>query len=389
MNLCFINPSAIQRPEIYDLAKHLPKKYNITILQPYNKIPRSQGFDLRENVHVKYVAALFMPIQNSIITVPCSHSWIKELFATVKKTSCDLIQVCDYEYMTSMFPTLVKKSCDIPMTIVNDSLLGLGGYSLGSSTLDLLSRVYTLSVGKKILEAYDRVILLYSKLARQTRELGIPGHKIVTIPNGIDTDKIDHFRKSIDFASTRYKYDIKEGEHVILFVGRLVSVKRIHILVAVIKNLVQQGYEVRALIVGDGPLRNKLESLASSLRNSMTFTGLLFGREKYECYSIADLFMLPSQSEGLPTVLLEASAMGVPIVATNVNGVPDIVVHNETGFLVEKSDLESFEKYTKTLIENDNLTKKMGKNARAHVTANFSWKNIAKKYKEVYQSLLQ
>lgn len=389
MNLCFINPSAVQRPEVYELAKHLPRKYSITILQPCNKIPSSQEFDLRENVHVKYVAALFIPIRNSIMTLPYPHSWIKELFTVVKKTQCDLIHVCDYEYMTSMSPMFVKKSYDIPMIIVNDSLLGIGDYSLGSRPLDLLSRVYTLSLGKRILEAYDRVVLLYSKLAVEARELGISSHKIVTIPNGIDTDEIDHFRESIDFADARHKYGIKESEHVILFIGRLVSVKRIHILIAAIKNLVQQGCNVRALIVGDGPLRNKLESLASSLGNSITFTGPLFGREKYECYSIADLFILPSQSEGLPTVLLEASAMGVPAVATNVNGVPDIIVHNKTGFLVEKYNLKSFEKYTKTLIENEDLTKKMGKNARAHVKANFSWNIIAKKYKEVYQSLLQ
>lgn len=389
MNVCFINPSVTQRPEIYDLAKHLPKKYNITILQPCNRIPRSQKFDLRENIHVKYVATLFVPIRNSIMTLPYPHSWVKELFNVVSKTSCDLIHVCDYEYITSMCPLLVKKSYSIPTIIVNDSLLGIGGYSLGSSTLDLLSRVYTRSLGKIILEAYDRVVLLYSNLAEQARELGISSHKIATIPNGIDTNEIYHFRKSIDFASTRRKYGIKEDERVILFIGRLVSVKRIHILIAVIKKLVQRGYKVRALIVGDGPLRSQLESLASPLRDNIAFTGPLFGKEKYECYSAADLFMLPSQSEGLPTVLLESSAMGLPAVATNVNGIPDIIVHNETGFLVNKYDLKSFEKYTETLIENEDLTKRMGEKAREHVKDNFSWNNIAKKYKEVYQSMLQ
>jgi len=387
VNVCFINPSSIQRPEVYDLAKHLPKKYSITILQPCNKFPRGQGFNLSKNIYVKYVGALFVPIRNSIITLPYPHSWVKELFTMVRKASCDLIHVCDYEYLTSMCPILIKKSYDIPAIIVNDSLLGIGGYSLGSPILDLLSRVYTRSLGKTILEGYDRVVLLYSNLAEQARELGISSHKIATIPNGIDTNEIDHLRKSVDFANTRRKYGIKEDERVILFIGRLVSVKRIHILISVIKKLVERGYKVRALIVGDGPLRSRLESMASPLRNKITFTGSLFGEEKYGCYAAADLFMLPSQSEGLPTVLLESSAMGLPAVATNVNGIPDIIIHNETGFLVDKSNLESFEKYAETLIENEDLAKKMGRKAREHMKATFSWGIIAKKYEKTYQSL--
>ena len=336
---------------------------------------------------MKYVGALFVPIRNSIITLPYPHSWVKELFTMVRKASCDLIHVCDYEYLTSMCPILIKKSYDIPAIIVNDSLLGIGGYSLGSPILDLLSRVYTRSLGKTILEGYDRVVLLYSNLAEQARELGISSHKIATIPNGIDTNEIDHLRKSVDFANTRRKYGIKEDERVILFIGRLVSVKRIHILISVIKKLVERGYKVRALIVGDGPLRSRLESMASPLRNKITFTGSLFGEEKYGCYAAADLFMLPSQSEGLPTVLLESSAMGLPAVATNVNGIPDIIIHNETGFLVDKSNLESFEKYAETLIENEDLAKKMGRKAREHMKATFSWGIIAKKYEKTYQSL--
>jgi glycosyltransferase involved in cell wall biosynthesis len=388
VNLCFISPSVVQRPEIYDLAKHLPEKYNITILQPCYKSLKHNGFNLRENISVKYVAALFLPLRNSIITVPYTHLWIMELFNMIKKTSCDLIHACDYEYFTSMFPKFAKKSYDIPITIVNDSLLGIGGYSLGSSTLDTLSRVYTLSIGKKILGAYDRVIVLYSKLANLMQKLGLPTHKIFVIPNGINTLKIDAFRKTLNSADIRYKYGIKEEEHVILYVGRLVSVKRIYIIIKVVQNLVQEGYKVRALIVGDGPLRNNLESLASSVRNNITFTGSLFGKEKYECYSIAKLFMLPSQSEGLPTVLLEASAMGVPSVATNVNGIPDIILHSKTGFLVERTDIKSYMKYAKELIENDDLATEMGKNARAHVVTNFSWKSIAKQYEKIFQSLV-
>ena len=388
MNLCFVNPSIAQRPEIYELAKHLPKKYHITILQPSNKIQLIKEFDFQENIHVKNVTAFFIPIGNSAMTLPHFNVWTKELLTQFDGASCDLIHFCDYEYMTSLCPLMIRKSLRVPMVIVNDSLLGVGGYSLGSPTLDLLSRVYTLSLGKKILQAYDCVVFLYSKLTERARELGVSSHKIRTIPNGIDVDEIESIGESLDPASIRSKYGIEQDERIILFVGRLVNVKRINVLIEVVKNLVQQGCNVRALIVGDGPLRTQLESMASSIKDRVVFTGSLFGKEKYECYFGADLFMLPSYSEGLPTVLLESSAAGLPAVATNVNGIPDIVVHNETGFLVDRCDFESFVKYARTLIGNEDLAKRMGRKAREHVKVNFSWEVIARQYEEAYLSLL-
>jgi len=117
------------------------------------------------------------------------------------------------------------------------------------------------------------------------------------------------------------------------------------------------------------------------------FTGALFGREKYECYGAVDLFMLPSLCEGLPTVLLEASAMGIPIVATSVGGIPDIVVHGKTGFLVDKLSVELYARYAANLLEHKDLAEKIGKNAREHVKTNFLWSTVAEKYERIFEKL--
>lgn len=386
MNLCFINPSEMQRPEIYGLAKHLPKKYNIIILQPSNKIGASRGSHLHENIYVKYVPSLFMSFCNSEITIPLFHSWLKELVTIVKKKKCDLIHVCDYEYLTSMLPLLVKQ-INVPTLIVNDALIGIKGYSFGSPIVDWLSRIYTSTIGKKVLKKYDKVVVLYSKLAEEVHKLGVPDEKVAVIPNGIDVDKIDRYSKNVNISHVRRKYGLRDDERVILYVGRLVRVKRVHIVIEMINRLLENDYAIKALIVGDGPLRSELENLASSARSNVVFTGFLYGKEKYDCYAIADLFMLPSLSEGLPTVLLEAAAMGLPSIATNVNGVPDIVVRNKTGFLVDDSDISSFTEYATTLFEQEKLAKEMGKNAREHVEKNFSWSIITEKYEEIYESL--
>ena len=140
--------------------------------------------------------------------------------------------------------------------------------------------------------------------------------------------------------------------------------------------------------MGTGPQRTKLEKSFHSIRKNVVFTGFISEEEKWACYSLASLFILPSISEGLPTVLLEAASFGLPIIATNTNGIPDIVIHGKTGFLVDKWDYNQCVNFARYILTNEDLAKKIGENARKHVENNFSWDIITKKYEEIYNSLL-
>ena len=388
MNLCFINPSRSRRPEIYGLAEYLPRKYDITILQPSDKRKTSDDFHLSENVHVKYVPSIFMPLSNSVVTVPIIREWMRELSNFIRLNKCDLVHVCDYEYLTSIPPILVKRKYgNIPMVIVNDSLIGVENYSFGSPLMDLLSKTYTYTIGIKILESYDKIVLLYWKLAEQAKRLGLSEEKIWIIPNGIDVEKMLDYERQLDAESIKRKYGIAEGEKVILYVGRLVKMKRVEIVIEVIKKLLNANLKVKGLIVGDGPQRAKLEKIARPISHHIKFTGFL-PEERFKCYYIADLFILPSLSEGLPTVLLEAASFGLPAVATNTNGIPDIVIHGKTGFLVNRWSYEQYADFAQLILSDDNLAKKLGENAKKHVENNFSWNIIAQKYETLYEDLL-
>jgi len=388
MNLCFINPSRSRRPEIYGLAEHLPRKYDITILQPSDKRKTSDDFNLSENVHVKYVPSIFMPLSNSVVTVPIVQKWMRELSNFIRLNKCDLVHVCDYEYLTSIPPILVKRKYgNIPMVIVNDSLIGVENYSFGSPLMDLLSKTYTYTIGIKILYSYDKIILLYSKLAERAKKLGLPEEKIWIIPNGIDIKKMFDYKRQLDAESIKRKYEITEDEKIILYVGRLVKMKRVEIVIEVIKKLLSENLKVKGLIVGDGPQRAKLEKITRPIRHHIRFTGHLL-EERFECYRIADLFILPSLSEGLPTALLEAASFGLPAIATNTNGIPDIIIHGKTGFLVNKWNYEGYINFARLILMDNNLARKMGDNARRHVENNFSWDMIAKKYEALIRNLI-
>jgi glycosyltransferase involved in cell wall biosynthesis len=142
------------------------------------------------------------------------------------------------------------------------------------------------------------------------------------------------------------------------------------------------------MIVGEGSEKTNLQNQASPLGEKVRFTGFVTEREKYELYAAADLFILPSLSEGLPTVLLECGAMGLPAISTTIAGIPDIIVHGKTGFVVKVFDTDSIIKYSKAIFDDESLAKRMGESAKKHVTTNFSWTTMVDRYQELYRKLI-
>lgn len=128
----------------------------------------------------------------------------------------------------------------------------------------------------------------------------------------------------------------------ILFVGRLVPVKGVSVLLGAFGRIASKFPEAVMTIVGDGPERAKLEAAAARLElgNRIAFTGALSQRKVAARMAESDLFVLPSFAEGLPVVLMEAMASGLPVIATNVAGTPELVEDNITGRLVEAGDEE-------------------------------------------------
>lgn len=129
----------------------------------------------------------------------------------------------------------------------------------------------------------------------------------------------------------------------VIFVGRLIDRKRPDHLIRAVAELCREGWNLRLVLVGDGPERSRLEALVrrEGLAGRVVFAGwlgLLSDRMLAE-YDRADIFCLPSYAEGLPLVVLEAMARGVAVVATAVNATPEVVRHEESGLLVPRDDV--------------------------------------------------
>jgi len=172
------------------------------------------------------------------------------------------------------------------------------------------------------IQSADGIVAVSEDIARRLRALGASADRVRVIHDGVDPAIFHPGRK--DEARTRL--GITGGEPVLLFIGNLVPVKAIDVLLDACARLGAEGHPVRLFILGQGPLRSQLERRVIDLGLDATvkFMGAMPQPELAHWYRAADCFVLPSHSEGVPNVLLEATACGTPWVASNVGGIPEI-----------------------------------------------------------------
>jgi colanic acid/amylovoran biosynthesis glycosyltransferase len=155
----------------------------------------------------------------------------------------------------------------------------------------------------------------------------------------------------------------------LLTIARLVPMKNIPLLLQICRRLADDGYRFQCDIVGDGPDRTVLENLASKLclGRSVQFRGNMTQEELLRFYHAADVFILTSDREGMPVVLMEAMAAEVPVVAPRVTGIPELVEDGLSGLLFPPKDLDKAAEAVKRLLDDQNLRIEMGKNGREKV----------------------
>ncbi len=210
--------------------------------------------------------------------------------------------------------------------------------------------------------------------------------KVVTLYNGIDIEKYESNNNGNDLMN---EFNLDKNRLTIGFIGRLVEVKGLDYLLDAAAEIIKKKKEVQFLIVGDGHLKGMLQNKANDLGISkyIIFTG--FRRNVHEVLGVIDILVIPSLSEALPTVILEAMASGKPVVSTNVGGVPEIVIDGETGILVPPRDPESLARAILALLQ---LPEKrlimMRENGKRRVKEIFAIERMVERYEEFYDSCL-
>ncbi len=182
----------------------------------------------------------------------------------------------------------------------------------------------------------------------------------------------------------------------IVYAGRLIELKGVNYLVQALPGVLNNFPEAELIIVGSGPMKDDLVELSNRLNlgNKVVCIDKVPQEKLLEIYSSASLFVLPSivnkkgETEGLGMVLLEAMACGLPVIGSNVGGIPDVIKDGETGLLARQKAPESLTEKITLVFSDTYLRQRLVENGYRFVKENFSWDVIAEKFIGIYRETL-
>lgn len=201
-----------------------------------------------------------------------------------------------------------------------------------------------------------------------------PEIPIKVIPNGVNIELFSPRKRSWEYPE-------------LLFVGRIVYQKGLDLLIKALSMLRNLNWHLT--IVGDGPYLSTIQDMAREMKinSRITFAGWVQKERIKDYYQKANIFVFPSRHEGMSNALLEAMAMGLPVIASDIAGNDELVVPERTGFLFEKNDLDGLTEGIRNLIEHPELKRRYGNQSRERISTQYTWNNTAREYLNVCQDL--
>ena len=261
-----------------------------------------------------------------------------------------------------------------------------------------IKMVLSIHMEKFALKKSDTIIAVTEGIRNYLVNLGISEDKITVIGNGVNIDMFKPMNDSLILQKIRKQYNIKESEYVIVFVGNLAPWQGIEYLIRASSLILGKVPKTKFLIVGDGIMREKLESMVRELELEEKF--IFTGRVPYEkvpiFINISDVCVCPSPvnsyfriSGGSSLKIFEYLACGKPVVTGNIRGDGDLVVNSGSGFAVMSEDYAELAGAIIKLLKNEKLRLQMGENGRKTIVKYHSWERIAKKIVEIFEKIIR
>lgn len=217
----------------------------------------------------------------------------------------------------------------------------------------------------------DHMQVISTYLERLARDFGYRG-SLSVVPNGVDTNVF-------------YPRDITKEKNLIVTTSRLVRKNGIDLLIQAMPFILERVSDAKLHIIGDGADRSKLEDIVRSahLEKAVTFFGSVPFEKIPNYLAPACVFVRPSRSEGLGTAFLEAMAMGIPVVATRVGGIPDFLKDEKTGLFADVESAEDVARQVIRLLTDDALHSALSKNGKELVRDSYAWDMVAHKMRDI------
>jgi glycosyltransferase involved in cell wall biosynthesis len=263
----------------------------------------------------------------------------------------------------------------------------------GQGMMEKFFNWHSQQVMPRILDRADKIIVTsydYAQRSRLRERLRQTPDKFIEVPIGVQADTFKPRRRDKELEQ---KYDLV-NKKVIIFIGALDRAHYFKGITYLIKafQLISSNDEYRLMIIGKGDLSRSYQSLVSSfgLEKKVIFAGFVPDDLLPLYYNLGDIMVLPSidGSEAFGTVLLEAMASGLPVIASDLPGVRSVVDKKSNGFLVKPRDISSLAKYLDLLLKNPQMAGQFGQAGRAKVLAKYDWSHIGRSVEKIFEDIL-
>ena len=350
---------------LYNLVKNINKKKIETVV-----------------VSIIPIAEIGKKIQNSGIRVLSLNAKFKynpfiffKLISILKKEKPQILH--SFLFHSILLGRIVGRICKVPIIISSIHSEYIGGF--------LRNRLL------QITDSLDDVVTIVSQKASETmlKSKTASANKLLVIYNGIDLNKFI-FQDKKTREEIRKELNLKKDDKVLISIGRLFKAKGYPYLIEAIKILKSKYPDIKLLIIGEGEEKNKLETQTREL--NLEKNKYFLGRKENvsNCLNASDIFILASLWEGFGLAIVEAMACGLPVITTNVGGIPEIIQDKISGLLVDPKDSEILAQKIDYLLNLDaDSRERLILKGRKIVEQKFSLEKMITKYEELYYKLLK
>lgn len=307
---------------------------------------------------------------------PFDLSMIRQLQSIIRNKKIDLVQT--HGYKPNVLGCFLQKLCGIPWV----------AYLHGDTMEDFKLRCYFLAE-KLVIRQADIVITVSHAMRNSMVANGGKSVRVHAVHNAIDPDSFQQFVSTAELDNLRRVYGISKEDLLVGIVGRLSQEKGHEWFLKAFQQVLRMLPKTKAIFIGSGPEENRLRKacMERGLTEQVLFVG--FQENMATWYNILDLVVMPSLSEGLPNVAMEAMLFSKPVVATKVGGIPEVVEDGITGKLINTQDVPSLAAAIESILSDEAQMRTFGINGRKRVLEAFTPAIRANRIAVLYDGVLE